>query len=131
MSPRSAGFAEETHAVRRAVLRPGRPAEETIYPGDEHAATIHLGAFLGTPLTGVATLMREPCQGQDRDWRLRAIAVVDEERGRGVGGACWRGSSQKPYVPEDACSGVMAARGHGPSTSGTAFRPGARSSSHP
>jgi len=32
--------AEETHAVRRAVLRPGRPAEETIYPGDEQATTI-------------------------------------------------------------------------------------------
>jgi len=81
--------AEETHAVRRAVLRPGRPAEETVYPGDEHAATIHLGAFLGTRLTGVATLMPEPCplQGQDGDWRLRAIAVVDEERGQGVGGA--------------------------------------------
>jgi GNAT superfamily N-acetyltransferase len=81
--------AEETQAVRRAVLRPGRPPEETIYPGDEHAETIHLGAFSGTHLTEVATLMREPCpwQGQDRDWRLRAIAVVGEERGSGVGGA--------------------------------------------
>jgi len=80
--------AEETHAIRRAVLRPGRPAEETVYPGDEQATTIHLGAFFGTRLTGVATLTREPCpwQGQDEDWRLRGMAVVGEERGRGVGG---------------------------------------------
>ncbi|HTQ80716.1 MAG TPA: GNAT family N-acetyltransferase [Thermoanaerobaculia bacterium] len=80
--------AAETRPIRHAVLRPGRPADEAIFSGDELPSTIHLGAFLGEHLTGVVTLTRVPypLDGQDRDWQLRGMAVVAEARGRGVGG---------------------------------------------
>jgi GNAT superfamily N-acetyltransferase len=80
--------AQETRPIRHAVLRPGRPVAEAVFGGDDDPRSIHLGAFLGERLLGVASLTRTPYppDGHERDWQLRGLAVVGEARGRGVGG---------------------------------------------
>lgn len=79
----------ETHALRRAVLRPARPREALAFPGDSGPETFHLGAFIRGELLGIASLYREPPPGQpDPDsWRLRGMATRRDARRRGVGSA--------------------------------------------
>src|SRR5262249_28080160 len=79
--------AAETRPLRRSVLRPPQTEAELVYPGDDAPATLHLGAFLGASLVGVASLYREPPPGESGagDWRLRGMAVAPELRGTGAG----------------------------------------------
>src|SRR5262249_51485474 len=79
--------AAETRPLRRSVLRPHQTEAELVYPGDDAPATLHLGAFLGASLVGVASLYREPPAGESGagDWRLRGMAVAPELRGTGAG----------------------------------------------
>lgn len=74
-------------ALRDAILRPGLPPGGSIYPGDDAADTLHLGAFIGNTLAAVATLCREPMPGEQSttSWRLRGMATLPEYRGRGLG----------------------------------------------
>ena len=44
---------EEIRPLRHRILRPGQTYEETLYPGDDLADTVHLGAFDGERLVGV------------------------------------------------------------------------------
>ncbi|HJV08028.1 MAG TPA: hypothetical protein VJ653_00025, partial [Acidimicrobiales bacterium] len=53
--------AEEVRPLRHRVLRPGQAFEETVYPGDD--AGVHLGAFAGDELVGIASLYREDRSG--------------------------------------------------------------------
>lgn len=70
------------HDLRLRILRPGRPPEAAIFPGDDEATTTHIGAFLpdGT-CVGIATLLA------DRGLRLRGMAVDAELQRGGVGRA--------------------------------------------
>lgn len=79
--------ARDTTALRDTVLRPGLPPGGSIYPGDDAADTLHLGAFIGNTLAAVATLCREPMPGDQSttSWRLRGMATLPEYRGRGLG----------------------------------------------
>jgi GNAT superfamily N-acetyltransferase len=82
--------AAETRALRQEVLRPRRPAADSIYPHDEDASTLHLGAYLDGGVVGIASLYREDRPGGDRKlagWRLRGMASAPDARGRGVGRA--------------------------------------------
>ena len=47
--------ASEVRPLRHLVLRPGRPFEETTFPGDEAASAAHFGAWRGAELLAVAT----------------------------------------------------------------------------
>jgi GNAT superfamily N-acetyltransferase len=78
----------ETRRIRLEVLRPGRPASEVAYPGDESALAEHLGAFEAGRLVAIATFVPEACPGVDGvdAWRLRGMATVPSARGRGLGG---------------------------------------------
>lgn len=78
--------ARDTTALRDAVLRPGL-LPGSLYPGDDAADTLHLGAFIGNTLAAVATLCREPMPGErsTTSWRLRGMATLPEYRGRGLG----------------------------------------------
>jgi GNAT superfamily N-acetyltransferase len=82
--------AEEIIAIRWPVLRPGFPRESAIFPCDDDAATVHLGAFHGERLCGVASIYRaafpeQPEAGQT--WQLRGMATLPEVRGLGLGRA--------------------------------------------
>jgi GNAT superfamily N-acetyltransferase len=74
--------------LRHQLLRPGRPADELVFPGDDAPDTLHSGAFEEDLLVGIATIVREPLPGTDdeRAWRLRGMATLPEVRGRGYGG---------------------------------------------
>ena len=74
--------------LRQLVLRPGRPPEESVYPGDDAPATVHLAAYLDGRLVGITSLYREDRPGDDppvAGWRLRGMASAPELRGRGIG----------------------------------------------
>lgn len=78
--------AAETRPLRQRVLRPDQPFGYTLYAGDEDPSTVHLGAFAGGRLVGVASLYREPRPGAGEvagGWRLRGMATAPEVRGRG------------------------------------------------
>ena len=53
-----------------------------------HPETLHVGAFLAGKLVAVASVCHEPPPGE-RDaaaWRVRGMATLPEQRGRGLGG---------------------------------------------
>jgi GNAT superfamily N-acetyltransferase len=81
--------AEEACPLRETILRPGHPAELSIYPNDHHPLTIHVGAYQGDDLIGIASLFHEPPPFDERlvGWRLRGMAVVQSARRLGVGAA--------------------------------------------
>jgi predicted GNAT family N-acyltransferase len=85
--------AEEARPLRANVLRPGRPHAESIYPGDGAAGALHLGAFRGRELVGVASVLREPPPGEEDAgaWRLRGMAVAPGMRRGGYGRALIEG----------------------------------------
>jgi GNAT superfamily N-acetyltransferase len=71
------------------VLRAGLPQESAILPHDDDAETVHLGAFDGDRLVGVATFFPDPCPGRSaaRAWRLRGMATLADRQRRGTGRA--------------------------------------------
>jgi GNAT superfamily N-acetyltransferase len=79
---------DQARTLRRAVLRPHLPAGESIFPGDDHPTSLHLGAFEGGELVGIATIIQEACPagGRNNDWRLRGMATIEKVRNRGIGG---------------------------------------------
>lgn len=84
--------AAATRPLRQTLLRPGAPAEQSVYPGDDDAPTVHFGAHVtGGGLVGVASLYREARPGADHPeapaWRLRGMAVASERQRAGVGAA--------------------------------------------
>jgi GNAT superfamily N-acetyltransferase len=82
--------ASEIRPLRREVLRPGRPAADSIYPGDDEPTTVHLAAFAQDRIVGIASLYRESRPGADPavpGWRLRGMASAPDTRRRGIGRA--------------------------------------------
>jgi predicted GNAT family N-acyltransferase len=80
--------AAATRPLRQRVLRPEQTQEELVYPGDDADGTIHLGAFAGDVLVGIASLYHEapPGRTEANAWRLRGMATSPEVRGGGYGG---------------------------------------------
>jgi GNAT superfamily N-acetyltransferase len=74
--------------LRHQLLRPGRSADELVFPGDDEPDSLHIGAFEEERLVGIATVVREPPPetDDDRAWRVRGMATLPEVRGRGYGG---------------------------------------------
>ena len=78
----------EVRPLRHRILRPGQTYEETLYPGDDLGDTVHLGAFDGDRLVGIASLYREDRSGgPPGGWRLRGMATDADVRGAGFGAA--------------------------------------------
>jgi len=97
--------AMDTLALRQQVLRPGRPLDESIFPGDDDPRTAHVAArvrleapellahvdegivFEGILAVGTVLPEPPPWDAQRPDgWRVRGMATRPELRGRGLGG---------------------------------------------
>lgn len=84
--------AEQTHPLRAAILRPDRPPDQTVFPGDGAQDALHLGAYDGPEIVGTVTIMRQPPEDYTGDhpellWRLRGMATSPQVRRRGYGAA--------------------------------------------
>ena len=79
----------ETHAMRQRILRSHQTLAEMDYPGDHDAQTAHFGAVDGDALVGIASVYHEawPRDPRPDDWRLRGMAVDEQQSSEGVGGA--------------------------------------------
>ena len=79
---------EEIRPLRHRILRPSQTYDDTLYPGDELPDTVHLGAFDGERLVGIASLYRESRpDGPPGGWRVRGMATEPDVRGQGFGAA--------------------------------------------
>lgn len=77
--------AEVVRPLRAAVLRPGLPSEQSVYPEDDLPSTLHLAATdAAGRVVGCATFFPEPYDGGPA-WRLRGMATDESVRGQGVG----------------------------------------------
>lgn len=81
--------AAEAQPLRAAILRPGLPFEASVYPLDNDAESLHLGAFENGGLVTVASVFHEPPPGEDNPqaWRLRGMVTLPDMRRRGYGRA--------------------------------------------
>jgi GNAT superfamily N-acetyltransferase len=81
--------AEQAQPLRAAILRPGLPFEESVYPYDYDEESFHMGAFEGCELVTVASIFHEPPPGEEhmQAWRLRGMVTLAESRRRGYGRA--------------------------------------------
>lgn len=70
---------EALYDLRLRVLRPGRPPEYVRHDRDLDPGAVHIGAFLGRRLAGIASLL--PANGL----QLRGMAVEPDLRKTGVG----------------------------------------------
>lgn len=73
--------AAEVVPLRHRVLRPGRPRQDAVWPGDEAPTTRHWAVSWGGEVVGVVTVLASG----DPAWQLRGMAVAPEVRGRGLG----------------------------------------------
>jgi GNAT superfamily N-acetyltransferase len=72
--------------LRMSVLRPGRPIEEGMFPGDEDVATFHLGLYENGKLTSIASFYKENKEGiKGEGYRLRSMATDPPFQGKGYG----------------------------------------------
>lgn len=85
--------AEDTIPLRKALLRPDRPVEESIYVGDDETSSFHVGAFESDDPSalaiGVATMLQvdDPrCEAAPAH-RLRGMAVAADRQRSGIGSA--------------------------------------------
>ena len=78
---------EETHELRRSVLRNATPSHEVVFDGDELDTTFHLGIRSDGELVAISTWMERPYPDRpgDRGFQLRGMATVDTLRGSGFG----------------------------------------------
>lgn len=79
--------AAETLPLRHALLRPHMPIESLVYPGDYATDALHVGAFLGGDIVGIASVSLEAFENEPRAWRLRGMATQERVRGLGAGRA--------------------------------------------
>jgi GNAT superfamily N-acetyltransferase len=79
----------DVRRLRSLVLRPGVAPDALAYPGDETPGAVHVGAYDGDRLVGIASLNREAYAAQPGvdAWRLRGMATLPDVRGAGHGRA--------------------------------------------
>lgn len=91
--------ADVVRPLRTRVLRPAWTHRLATYPEDDAPATVHVAAWKGPDVVGVATVYPEPPPDARRGaipeaayadgagWRLRGMATAPEVRGQGFGAA--------------------------------------------
>ncbi|MEP7115044.1 MAG: GNAT family N-acetyltransferase [Ilumatobacteraceae bacterium] len=94
--------AEETHPLRRAVLRNDTPTDVVAFAEDEAAGTTHLGVRNADGIVAVSSWIPRPFLGEPAV-QLRGMATAPSIQGRGVGtllleSGCQRAASIAPLV---------------------------------
>jgi predicted GNAT family N-acyltransferase len=79
--------AEQTHSLRREILRNDTPSDEVEFDGDELESTFHLGVSIDGELVAISTWMDRPYPDRpgDRGFQIRGMATVESRRGEGLG----------------------------------------------
>lgn len=77
---------EDTHALRRAILRDGTASDVVVFDGDELPNTLHLGAVLDGEIIAISTWLRRdhPDRPDHRGVQLRGMATAPDHRGTGI-----------------------------------------------
>jgi GNAT superfamily N-acetyltransferase len=80
---------EDVLPVRQRILRPHQRVEDVEFEGDRRAGALHVGAFVADRLVGAASILphAHPVLADPNTWRVRGMAVDDDVRDRGIGGA--------------------------------------------
>jgi GNAT superfamily N-acetyltransferase len=85
---------ELVRRLRETVLRPDSPPELSIYPSDSSPDAQHFAAWFENKIVGAASIYPESlpanCGEFENPWRLRGMAVVLEQQGKGIGKAILR-----------------------------------------
>jgi ribosomal protein S18 acetylase RimI-like enzyme len=77
--------AEETHGIRRIVLRDNKDVS-VVFEGDTDSTTLHTGIFKGDTLLGIATFMKNKHKDlQGAQYQLRGMAVSESHQSLGLG----------------------------------------------
>jgi GNAT superfamily N-acetyltransferase len=78
--------AEQTHPLRRRVLRDGTPSDEVRFEGDNLATTLHLGVLAGDEIVAISTWRPKayPDFPAQPGVQLRGMASAPEVRGSGA-----------------------------------------------
>ena len=78
---------DETHPIRRSVLRDRTPSEDVVFDGDDLATTFHLGIRIDDQLVAVSTWLARPYPDRPAapGFQLRGMATLADRRGTGVG----------------------------------------------
>lgn len=80
---------EMTYMLRKTVLRPDQPMEDSMYDSDYKEDTFHVGAFFEGRLISVASFVvdRNPNFTVNKQYRLRQMATMEGYRKLGAGKA--------------------------------------------
>lgn len=80
---------EDTHPLRRAILRDGTASDAVVFDGDELASTFHLGASVDGEVVAVSTWLVRTHPGHPGRTavQLRGMATAPDQRGAGAGTA--------------------------------------------
>jgi len=78
---------EMTYSLRHRILRPNQSIEDCKYSTDHEEGAFHVGAFYKGKLISIASFCMEnyPEFPQKVQYRLRAMATVEEFRKKGAG----------------------------------------------
>jgi GNAT superfamily N-acetyltransferase len=77
---------EETHRLRRIVLRDGTASDQVVFDGDTLDTTFHLGLRLGGEIVAISTWLarRYPDRPEEPGYQLRGMASDPSHRGEGL-----------------------------------------------
>ncbi|MGZ4151497.1 MAG: GNAT family N-acetyltransferase [Actinomycetota bacterium] len=80
---------EDVLPTRQRILRPHQRVEDVEFEGDRRPGALHVGAFVAGRLVGAASVLPDahPEVPDPNAWRIRGMAVDDDLRDRGIGGA--------------------------------------------
>ena len=77
---------EDTHALRRTILRDGTASDAVVFDGDELPTTLHLGVLLDGEIVAISTWLRRdhPDHTDRAGVQLRGMATAPGHRGTGI-----------------------------------------------
>lgn len=73
--------------LRQRILRPEKTREAARFENDNVKSTFHLALYLENKIIGVASFIQDnsPQISSNNQYRLRGMAISEEEQGRGFG----------------------------------------------